>query len=80
MQWAKNPTALAWVTAETQVWSLAWHRGLNDPVLPQLQQFAAVAQIRSLAQELPYATGAAIKKEKRRKEKKREEESNRLTI
>ena len=31
-QWVKNLTAVAWVTVEAQVRSLAWHSGLKDPV------------------------------------------------
>ena len=46
-QWVKNLTAAAQVTAEAQAWSPAWLSGLKDP-----------AQIESLAQELPCATGA----------------------
>ena len=34
-----------------------------------MAQVTAAAQIQSLAQELPHAEGAAIKKEKKRKEK-----------
>ena len=37
VQWAKNPTAVAWVAAEGLVRSLAWRSGLKDLVLPQLQ-------------------------------------------
>ena len=37
VQWVKNPTVAAWVTAETRVQSLAWHSGLKDLALPQLQ-------------------------------------------
>ena len=36
-QWVKNPTAAAQVAAEVQVWSLAQHSGLKDPVLLHLQ-------------------------------------------
>ena len=35
-QWLKHLTAAAWVTAEVQVQSFAWHRGLKDPALPKL--------------------------------------------
>ena len=64
-QWDKNLSAAAQVAEEAWVWSLAWHSGLKDPVLPQLQaQAAAAAQIQSLAREFPYAPGAAIKKTK----------------
>ena len=38
--------------------------GLQDLVLPQLAEVAAVAQLQSLALELPYATDVAIKKKK----------------
>ena len=37
VQWTKNPTAVAWVTADMQVQSPAQSSGLKDPVLPQLQ-------------------------------------------
>ena len=62
-QWVKNQTA-AQVTAEKQVQLLAQCNGLNDQALLQLKwssTAAAVAQIQSMAQELPYATGAALK-------------------
>ena len=36
-QWVKNPTAVAQVTAEAWVRSLAQCSELKDPVLPQLQ-------------------------------------------
>ena len=58
VQQVKNLTAVAWVAAETQVQSLAWHSGLKDPAA----EVAAVAQIQSLAQERPYVAGTAIKK------------------
>ena len=35
-QWVKNLIAVAWVTVEVQVQSLAWWSGLKDPVLLQL--------------------------------------------
>ena len=37
VQWVMNPTAVAWVTAEVRVRSLAWHSGLKDLALSQLQ-------------------------------------------
>ena len=37
VQWVKNLTAVAWVSAETWVLSLAWHSGLKDAELLQLQ-------------------------------------------
>ena len=48
-QWAKNPTVVAWVAAD-------WCSGLKRPDIPK-----AGAQIPTLAQELPYAQGEAIK-------------------
>ena len=36
-QWVRNPTAVAWVTAEAWVGSLAQSSELKDPALPQLQ-------------------------------------------
>ena len=64
MQWVKNPTAATQVSAEVKVQSPDGHSGLKDPVLPQLQvQVTFVAQIHSLAWELPYAMDTAIKKE-----------------
>ena len=35
-QWVKNPTAVAQVSTEAQVQSLAWHSGLKDLELLQL--------------------------------------------
>ena len=57
----KNPASAAWVTMEVWVPSLAWC-GLKDTATPV--KVAAVAWIQSLAQELPYATSAAIKMKK----------------
>ena len=52
----KNLTAAVWVTAEAQfdINLTMWIKGSG----------VAVAQIQSLAQELSYATDAAIKKKK----------------
>ena len=36
VQWVNNLTALAWVTVEVQVQTLAWYNGLEDHVLPHL--------------------------------------------
>lgn len=36
IQWIKNPTEAAQVTAEVQVQSSAWHSQLKDAALPQL--------------------------------------------
>ena len=66
VQWLKNVTAAAWVTAEVWVQSPAWHSALKDPAL------LSEAQIQSLALELPYATSARpLQKEKRKKKKKK---------
>ena len=62
-QWVKNPTEAAQVAAEMQVQSLAQCNGLKALALPQLQhRLAVMAQIQSLAWELPYAMVVAIKK------------------
>ena len=48
------------------------HKHGLDPMLLWLWcRLAAVALIRSLAWELPYAMGAALKKKKRKKKKKK---------
>ena len=63
VQWVKNPTAMARVAVEMQVWSLAGHSGLKDPALPQLQcraQLQLGAWIQPLAQKLSYAVGMAL--------------------
>ena len=57
MAGVRNPTAVARVTAETEVPSLALSSGLMDPAMPQLRP-----RIQSLAQELPYAADVATKK------------------
>ena len=63
VQWVKNPTAETWVASEVQVQSPAWCSGLKNLVLLQLQhKVAGEAQIQSLAWELFYALGAALKK------------------
>ena len=64
LQWVKNPTAAAWVTAQMQVQSPAQQSGLKD-----LAQVKAVAWIQSLTWELPYAVSVAIKKKKKKKNK-----------
>ena len=62
VQWVKNPTAAAWVTAEVRVQSLGWRSRLKDPALLRAVAWAAdVACIQSLAWELPYAAGVALK-------------------
>lgn len=59
MQWVKNLTAVAQVTVEVHVQTLALYNGLKDPSI------AAVATwIQSLARELIYAVGVVIKKKK----------------
>ena len=53
MPWVKNLTVAAWVTAERA----QWVKGSCTA--------AAAAGFQSLARELPYASGAAIKKKKK---------------
>ena len=54
-QWVKNLTAVAQIAAEVWFRSLAWHRGLEDLVLLQLQH-----GFNALAWELPNAVSVAI--------------------
>ena len=61
----KNSAAVAWVATEVWVQSLIPHSGLKDLVLLWLQ-----LGIQSLAWELPYLAGAAIKQNKKKKERK----------
>ena len=63
-QWVKNLTAVAWVTAEVWVPSLAWHSGLTDLALLQLQHRSQLWWLRfnPWPGELLCATGVAIKK------------------
>ena len=55
-QWVKNLTSVAQTAVEAKVEAGAWVSGLKDLALP------AVAQIQYLAWELPYVSGASIKK------------------
>ena len=56
------------VGLRTQPQRLGFHPQCKDPALPAAAaQVAAVAQIQSLAQELPCATGMALKKQKKKK-------------
>ena len=58
-QWVKNLTAVACVTMEVRVCSLAqWVKGSSSAT--------AAAWIQSLAWELTYAVGTAIKKKKKK--------------
>ena len=72
-QWVKNLTAVAHVTAEVQVRSPAQHSGLrirhchSCGVGQQLR-----LQIQSLARELLYVMGVAIKKEKKKGQERKE--------
>ena len=36
VEWVKNPTSVAWISAEPWVLSLAWHSGLKNLALLQL--------------------------------------------
>ena len=56
VQWLKNLTTAAPVTAKAQAPALAQCSGVKRPSVT-----AAVVQIQSLIWELPHATGAAIK-------------------
>ena len=58
-QWVKNPNAKAWVAAEAQVRPSTRCSGYSSIA-------TAVAQIQSLARELSYAAGAAIKIKKKK--------------
>lgn len=58
-QRVKNLTAVAQVTAEAQVQSLAWGSGLKICVAKD------VVQVTAAAQKLPYATGVAKKEGKK---------------
>ena len=60
-QWIKNSIAAAWVAGEAWGGFPSPVQCVRDPVLLQLQHRSQL-QIQSLAQELPYAVGAAIKK------------------
>ena len=55
-QYVKNASAMAWVTVEAQIGSPTQQQKVKGSGVA-----AAVASIQSLAQQLPYATGAAIK-------------------
>ena len=51
-----------------------WVKGSG--IAASIAQIAAVAWIQSLAQELPYATGVAIKIKKKKKKKGKEKRNN----
>ena len=59
------PGLTQWVKDLALLW--LWHRP------------AAVALIRSLAWELPYAAGAALEKAKRQKKKNKKQQTNKKT-
>ena len=64
-QWVKDtvlPQAAMEVTDVPQIWCCPW----------LWLRPAAAALVQPLAQELPYATGRAIKKKKKKKKKKKE--------
>ena len=69
-QWVKNPPTVAHFAAEVWVHSLAQHRGLRIWPCSICGISHPVAQIQSLAQEFPCATGAAKKTKKQNKTKK----------
>ena len=72
-QWVKNPTVVAPVAMAAQVGSPALCSGLKDMVVAQV---TALAQIQSLACEIPYAVGVAMKKKKERERDREKEERN----
>ena len=65
-QWVKYLTPVAWVPAEAQVQSPAQCSELRIQRCCRCSAVTAVAQIQSLAQELPYAAGSTIKLKKRK--------------
>ena len=67
MQWVKNPTAVAQVTEEVQVRSLAQHSGLKHPVWPQLRHRS---QVPGLGTSIYH--GCNHKKKEGRKEEREE--------
>ena len=66
-QWVKNPTAAAWVAVELRFQSLAQYSGLKDPALPQLRCRSQLRLGMDPWPGIPYATGAAINKNKKYK-------------
>ena len=71
MQWVKNPTAVARVAAEVQVWFLVQHSGLKDLSFATAEaQVAAAVQFQSLALKLPNAAGLALKRNKQKTTKR----------
>ena len=58
MLWVENPIAVAQVAAE------AWVQSWPGTVGKRISVATAVAQIQSLAWELPYTAGAALQKRK----------------
>ena len=67
--WIKNLTAVALVTAEVQVQSLAWCSEEKDPALQQLQCMSQL-QLRLSSCPGTYKCQGTSKKEKRKKKKK----------
>ena len=66
VQRVRNLTTASQITAEAQVQFLARRGRLKGLiVLPLAARVAAVAQIQSLAWEIPCAEGAAVKKKKK---------------
>ena len=65
-QWIKNLTAVAQVTEEAQVQSLAWCSRLKDLALSQLlRRFKLKLRFTPLPKELPHVIGVVIKKKKK---------------
>ena len=64
VQWVKHLPAVVQVAEEAWVPSPAWCNGLKGSAWLQLWFIAA--EVRSLAWELPYAVGVAIKKKRKK--------------
>ena len=69
MQWVKNLTVAAALVSRCRGIGLIssqaqWVKGSSVAAAAATVQVQAAAQIQSLAQELPYAMGVAIKKKK----------------
>ena len=61
-QWFKSLSASPWISVEGQAQArTAMCSRVNDQAQPQLERMSQLWLTQSLDQELPYATGAAIK-------------------
>ena len=71
-EWVKNPTTVAQVAVEAQVQSQPQAVIKESGIPAAMVQVTAKARIQSLAQELPYAKGAALKRRERDRVRERE--------